>query len=178
MCALVELAGCAYAPVRGPVGSKCHCWGRTALPGTCSPRWLPLNSALLLVPTHHPSVTYRNIHTPFLRTWLEPPRCHAALLTLLYPFCCMASMPWEAGRELLMHHEDRQGKKGPPGMHFLPLPQLCCPRSPAAHAAPTTCAAVMSPCHCPLLLCRLGTSTRLAGQSEMLWHQPTQACSK
>lgn len=85
----------------------------------------------------------------------------------------MVSVPWEAGRELLTHHEDRQGKKGPSGMQSLTLPQLHCPRSPAAYAAPTTCAAVMSPCPCPfpfLLRC-LGTSTRLAGQSVLLWHQ-------
>lgn len=85
----------------------------------------------------------------------------------------MLSMPWEAGRELLTHHEDRQGKKGPSGMQSLPLPQLLCPRSPAARAAPTSCAAVMSPCPCLLLLHCLSTSTRLVGQSELLWHQLT-----
>lgn len=149
-------------------------WRRTAPPGTCSPHWLAPRKALLLVSTHDPSVTDRNIHMPFLRTWLEPPHVVPHCFTHWGPFCCMVSMPWEARRELLMHHEDRQGKKGPSGVQPLPLPQLRCPRSPAAHAAPPPALQSCPPVTAP----SFSTPTRLAGPSELLWHQLTQACSK
>lgn len=63
---------------------------------------------------------------------------------------------------------------GPSWMRSLPLPQQCCPRSPAVHAAlPPMLQSCPPDLHCPFLLCCLGTSTRLAGQADSLWHQLT-----
>lgn len=78
-----------------------------------------------------------------------------------------------------MHREHRQGRKVLPylgmallGCDLCPFPS--CPRSPAVHAAlPPMLQSCPPDLHCPFLLRCPSTSTRLAGQAESLWHQPT-----